>query len=114
VQPTPATHSYTGRIPSVVFGNTILIDVATQSYAGQAPKLQARVQSAAVVHVYSSRVPEYVAQIAYTAEPLRARIGATPDVDTHTRIGSSPATDEHERIGPSVGTVTMRIGNPAK
>jgi hypothetical protein len=108
-------------------------------YSARAAKLQAQVRPGQVVYVYSARVPQYVAPIAYTAEPLRARIGATPDRDTHTRLGTSQAVDEHtrigatpdrdantrlgttpvidenERIGPEIGTATpKRIGDPAK
>jgi hypothetical protein len=115
VQPAPATHTYTSRVPNLATGGQVFAAVATHSYVPRSPKLQAQVRAAVVTHVYSAVVPAYVAQIAYTSEPLRARIGATPAADVHTRIGTSPVADVNERIGPEVGTVTTkRIGDPAK
>ena len=111
----PAVHSYVIRTPGIAAGGTIIPDPAVHSYTPRAPKLQGRVQPGAAVHTYTARLPQYIANIAYSDKPLRARIGGTPDVDTHTRIGSSPAVDENQRIGPEVGTVTTkRIGDPAQ
>ena len=103
VQPAPATHTYTGRVPNIATGGQVFAVSATHAYTVPAPKLQGRVQPGVAVHTYTALVPQYVAQIAYTSQPLRARIGGTPAVDTHTRIGSTPAT-----------VTTKRIGDPAK
>lgn len=115
VQPAQATHSYTGHTPALNSGAGFTAPAAVHSYTARAPQARASVRPPLVLHVYTAKVPQYVAQIAYTSRPLRARIGSTPDVDTHTRIGTTPAVDTNERIGPEVGVAaTKRIGDPAK